>query len=108
MDAALINVLIGTGVAGVFCAFFVLGWIFPKSVIDDLRAERDYERQRADANADRAEAAVAAAQGTRDVLAALQAGVALGYQRHDDVRSVHVMHEDSARELPGRQARDPA
>lgn len=111
-DSALFTLLSSAGVAGVFCVFFLLGWIYPKSVVDDLKAERDYERQRANANAERAETAVAAAQGTRDIFAALQAGVALGHQRHDEVRSV-LMREDSAREIPvghdsGGQERGPA
>ena len=87
MDSALITVLTSAGVAGVFCILFVFGLIYPKGVVDDLKAERDYERQRADANQDRADAAIAAAQASRDVLSALQAGVTLGHQRHDDQRS---------------------
>lgn len=74
MPDALLNLLTGAGVAGVFCALFVLGWLFPKSVVDDLKAENaelkrqnEWERQRADT-------AVAAAQTTRDILAAWQAG----------------------------------
>lgn len=81
MDSALIAVLTSSGVAGVFCVLFLLGWIFPRSVVDDLRAERDYERQRADSERERADAAVAGASATRDVLSALQAGVAMGQQR---------------------------
>jgi hypothetical protein len=82
-DTALLTILTGTGVAGVFCVLFICGLIFPKSVVDDLKAERDYERQRGDNERDRADTAVAAAQATRDVLTALQAGVTLGHQRHD-------------------------
>jgi hypothetical protein len=67
----------------VFCVLFICGLIFPKSVVDDLKAERDYERQRGDNERDRADAAVAAAQATRDVLSALQAGVTLGLLRHE-------------------------
>jgi hypothetical protein len=85
-DSALITVLTSAGVAGVFCILFVCGLLYPKSVVDDLRAERDYERQRADAERDRADAAVAAAQATRDVLGAIQAGVALGHQHQGDLR----------------------
>lgn len=81
MDSALIAVLTSSGVAGVFCVLFLLGFIYPKSVVDDLRAERDLERQRADAERERADTAVAGASATRDVLSALQAGVAMGQQR---------------------------
>lgn len=78
-DSTLVTVLTSTGVAGVMLVLFLLGYIYPKPVVDDLRAERNYERQRADAERDRADTAVAAAQASRDVLSALQAGVALGH-----------------------------
>lgn len=81
MDTALISLLSSAGVAGVFCILFVGGWIFPKSVVDDLKAERAAERDRADAERDRADSAVAAAQATRDILSALQAGMAMGQQQ---------------------------
>lgn len=71
-----------------FCLLFIFGVIYPRSVVDDVKTERDAERARADAERDRADAerdrsdaAVAAAQGTRDLLAALQAGVAMGQQQ---------------------------
>jgi regulator of protease activity HflC (stomatin/prohibitin superfamily) len=86
-DTALITILTSAGVAGVFCVLFVLGAIYPKSVVDDIRAERDYERERANAERERADASVTAAQATRDVLSALQAGVTLGHQRHEERRS---------------------
>jgi hypothetical protein len=89
VDSALIAVLTSSGVAGVFCVLFLLGWIYPKSVVDDLKTERDYERQRADANAERADAAVAGASATRDVLSALQAGVAMGQQRQAVEKGAH-------------------
>jgi hypothetical protein len=87
VDSALISVLTSAGAAGVFCIMFVLGVIYPRSVVDDLRKERDYERQRADLERDRADTAVAGAQAMRDVMSALQAGVALGNQRRDDLES---------------------
>lgn len=82
-DAGLITVLSSAGVAGVFCILFILGHVVPRSVVDDVKAERDYERARADAERDRADAAVAAATAARDVLAALQAGVVLGHQTRE-------------------------
>jgi len=78
LDAALLSVLTGSGVAGVFCALFVFGRIFPASVLTDLRAENTELKAALKAERDRADAAVAAAQGTRDILAALQAGARLG------------------------------
>lgn len=86
-DSALITVLSSAGVAGIFCILFVLGFIYPKGVVDDLRDERDALREAVRAERDRADSAVAAAQASRDVLSALQAGVALGHQRHEELRS---------------------
>jgi len=81
VDSALIAVLTSSGVAGVFCVLFLLGLIYPKSVVDDLKAERDAQRKRADEERERADLAVAGATATRDVLTALQAGVAMGHQQ---------------------------
>jgi hypothetical protein len=75
-----------------------MGVIFPRSVVDDLRKERDYERQRADLERDRADTAVAGAQATRDVLSALQAGVVLGHQHHEDPRSIAMRDRPERRE----------
>lgn len=77
-EAALLSVLTGSGVAGVFCVLFVLGWIYPRSVVEDLRAERAELNKRVEAERDRADAAVTAAQASRDVLQAIQAGIGLG------------------------------
>jgi hypothetical protein len=75
MPDALINVLINAGVAGVFVVLFLTGLIVPKPVVDDLRTERDAARQEALAERVRGDAAVAAAQASRDVFAAIQAGM---------------------------------
>lgn len=77
-EAALLSILTGSGVAGVFCVLFVLGWIYPRSVVDDLKAERNELAKRIEAERDRSDAAVAAAQTTRDVLQALQSGISMG------------------------------
>lgn len=97
-DSALVTLLTGAGVAGVFCLLFVCGLVYPKHVVDDLKAERDYERQRAEANQDRADTAVAATQATKDMLSALQTGVAFG-QRRQEPRSFPVANTP---EVPGR------
>ena len=76
-DTALLTVLTNAGVAGVFVVLFLIGLIFPKMVVDDLRAERDALRQVVQAERERADAAVAAAQAARDVFTALQAGAAM-------------------------------
>lgn len=108
-DSTLITILINSGLAGVFCVLFLAGYIFPKSVLTDLRTERDYERKRADAAEDRADAAdqradaaVAAAQATRDVLGALQAGMALGQRQ--EVRSIPMGEHHG----PHKRGSDPA
>ena len=82
-DSTLVSILVNGGVAGVFCILFLLGWVYPKTVVADLRAERDALRVQVEAERDRAETAVAAAQTTNDVLTALQAGVVLGHRQHD-------------------------
>ena len=70
----LATLLTGSGVAGVFCVLFVFGLIFPKSVLDDLREENRELKEALEAERDRANAAVAAASATRDILAAIQVG----------------------------------
>lgn len=79
-DSTVLSVIAGTGVCGVFVILFILGFIYPKPVVDDLRAERDALRAAVKAEQERADAATAAAQATRDVFAAIQAGVSLGGQ----------------------------
>ena len=39
MDSALISVLVNTGVAGVIAVLFILGLIYPRPVVTDLKAE---------------------------------------------------------------------
>jgi hypothetical protein len=74
-DTALLTILTNAGIAGVFVVLFLLGLIYPKTVVDDLRAERDSLRQAVMSERERADAAVAAAQATRDVFTALKAGM---------------------------------
>jgi hypothetical protein len=76
-DSTLANILINAGVAGVFIILFLTGLVFPRSVVDDLRTERDAARQEALAERERGDAAVAAAQASRDVFAAIQAGMGI-------------------------------
>lgn len=73
-DAALITTLTGAGVAGIFCVLFVLGWVFPRSVVADLKAEVAELKEALEAERDRANTSVAAASATRDILAAIQLG----------------------------------
>lgn len=74
MDSTLVNILIGSGACGVFCLLFVLGWIVPKHVYDDLREENAELKAERKAERDRADAAVAAAEASKNVIAAFQAG----------------------------------
>jgi len=78
MDSGLVTILTGAGVAGVFCVLFVLGVIYPRSVITDLKAELAELKEALESERDRANAAVAAASATRDILAAIQVGRTIG------------------------------
>jgi len=80
-DSALISVLSSAGVAGVFCILFIIGAIYPKSVIADLRQEVTELKDALAAERNRADTAVAAATATRDVLAAIQLGRSIGTRR---------------------------
>jgi Tfp pilus assembly protein PilN len=82
MDSSLILPLItGSGVAGVFCVLFVLGLVYPRAVITDLKAENHELKQELEAQRGRADTAVAAAAATRDILSAIQLGQSLGHGR---------------------------
>lgn len=94
-DSALLSVLTGSGVAGVFCILFVLGLIFPKSVVDDLKEENRELKDDRDAQRDRADTAIATAQASRDVLAALQAGIRMARDDHDQ-----NLRSQASRDLP--------
>jgi len=73
-DSALLSILTGSGVAGVFCVLFIIGAIFPRSVVTDKSAEIAELKEALEAERDRANTAVAAASATRDILAAIQIG----------------------------------
>ena len=73
-DSTLLSILTGAGVAGVFCVLFVCGLVFPKFIVDDLKAEIGELKEALEAERDRANASVAGASATRDILAAIQLG----------------------------------
>jgi len=73
-DTALLNILTGAGVAGVFCVLFICGLIYPRSVITDKDAEIAELKAALAAERDRANTVVAAATTTRDILPATQLG----------------------------------
>ena len=74
MDSTLATLLTGAGVAGVFCILFVVGLVYPRQVVTDLKAEIAELKAALEAEREQARAAVAAAAATRDVLAAIQFG----------------------------------
>ena len=82
MDSTLITVLTGTGVAGVFCLLFILGLIYPRSVVADKDKVIAELKEALQAERDRASASVAAASVTRDILAAIQVGRSIGAGEH--------------------------
>ena len=53
---------------------FIMGLIYPKAVVTDLKAELAEVKQDRDQQRERADTAVTALQGTKDVLAAIQFG----------------------------------
>jgi hypothetical protein len=73
-DSALVSILTSAGVAGVFCVLFVIGLIFPRSVVADKDREIAELKEALEAERGRANTAVAAASATRDILAAIQLG----------------------------------
>lgn len=73
-DSALINILTGAGVAGVFCVLFICGLIYPRAVVADKDREIAELRTALEAERNRANASVAAASATKDILAAIQMG----------------------------------
>jgi hypothetical protein len=73
-DSTLINILTGAGACGVFCVLFICGLIYPRSVVSDKDAVIAELKEALEAERDRANAAVAAASATRDILAAIQLG----------------------------------
>jgi len=74
VDSSLLSVLTGAGVAGIFCILFILGLIFPRSVVSDLKQENKELKEALQAQRERADAAIAGAAATRDVLTAIQLG----------------------------------
>jgi hypothetical protein len=82
-DSALLSVLSSAGVAGVFCVLFICGLVFPRGVVEDLKEENRELKEALEAERDRANASVAAASATRDVLAAIQLGRSIGTKAAD-------------------------
>ena len=66
LDSALITLLTGTGVTGVFCVLFVTGLVFPRSVVSDLKEEVSELKGALEAERNRANT-LAAVQFGRDL-----------------------------------------
>ena len=82
MDSTLIGPIVtGSGVAGVFCILFILGLIYPKGVVSDLRAEITELKAALARERETSQASITAASATRDILAAIQLGRDIGHEK---------------------------
>lgn len=68
------SILTGAGACGVFCVLFILGWIYPRTVVNDLKAEVAELKAALEAERAASAASVTAASATKDILAAIQLG----------------------------------
>lgn len=66
-----------------FCILFICGLIVPKFVIEDKDAEIAELKEAVEYERERANASVAAASATRDVLAAIQLGRSISSKAAD-------------------------
>jgi hypothetical protein len=69
-----VSILTGAGACGVFCVLFILGWIYPRTVVNDLKAEVAELKAALEAERAASAASVTAASATKDILAAIQLG----------------------------------
>lgn len=74
MDSTLASLLAGSGVAGVFCILFIIGFIYPRTVVADKNTEIAELKAALAAERARADTSVAAADATKTVMAAIQLG----------------------------------
>lgn len=74
MDSTLVTILTGCGACGVFCLLFIFGWIVPKHVYADVKAERDQLKAENAQLRATAETSVTTNQATKDILAAIRYG----------------------------------
>ena len=72
MDSTLVTILTNAGIAGVIVVLFILRVIIPRSELDDRKDEIRELKAALTAERQRADAAVAAAATTRDILLALR------------------------------------
>jgi hypothetical protein len=82
LDSSLIAPIItGSGVAGVFCILFVLGLIYPRAVVTDLKAEITELKAALAQERETSKASITAASATKDILAAIQLGRGIGHEK---------------------------
>ena len=73
MDSSIvINLVTNAGVAGIIIVLLAIGVFTPRWVVNDLKAEITELKAAVKAERERADVAVASAQTTKDVIAALQ------------------------------------
>lgn len=96
-DATLVTILTGAGVAGVFCVLFILGLVVPRAVVTDLKEENRELKDALESERDRGNTAVASQSAVADVLAAIQAGLALGARQREE-RAVRYEEREIRRE----------
>lgn len=70
----IVSYILGYGVLGVAAVLLALGYIVPRPIVNDLKAENHELKAALQAERDRAYAAVTAAVITKDILAAIQIG----------------------------------
>ena len=78
MDSALVTLLTGAGVAGVFCVLFIAGWVVPKGVVTDLKERLKLVETQLETANERASTAQQSQVTMRDILAALTFGQSQG------------------------------
>jgi hypothetical protein len=74
IDSGLVTILTGAGACGVFCVLFIVGLVFPRQVVTDLKAEVAELKAALEAERAASAASVTAAAATKDILAAIQLG----------------------------------
>jgi hypothetical protein len=78
VDSALVTILANGGAFGVVLVLIILGLLVPRWVVTDLKEENSELKATVQSERARADAATTAAQGSRDVIAALQSGLQIG------------------------------
>jgi hypothetical protein len=75
IDSSVTSTLLAYGPLGIFCVLMLVGWIVPKWFVSKLEKENDSLRASRDAERQRADAAVLAAETATQVIVSLRAVV---------------------------------